>query len=154
MEPEHHLAFGPFRLETLLRQLPLLDVGQAEGCFRQALDVARRQQAKALELRAALSPSRLWQGQGKGEPNSLHHTEAAKKIQHDQADLLRCRFYSQKQACRDSGWTFRHGAISSNAHRCSPAWPACGLLVFYDKVHRYMPQTESVILHAVTEFFA
>ena len=34
-------------------------------CVLQALDVARRQQAKALELRAALSLSRLWQGQGK-----------------------------------------------------------------------------------------
>jgi hypothetical protein len=37
-------------------------VGQVEGCFRQALDVARRQQAKALELRVALSLARLWQG--------------------------------------------------------------------------------------------
>jgi len=36
---------------------------QAEACFQQALDVARRQQAKALELRAALSLARLWQGQ-------------------------------------------------------------------------------------------
>ena len=34
------------------------------ACFQQALDVARRQQAKALELRAALSLSRLWQQQG------------------------------------------------------------------------------------------
>jgi predicted ATPase len=33
----------------------------------QALDVARRQQAKALELRVALSLSRLWQRQGKRE---------------------------------------------------------------------------------------
>ncbi len=37
---------------------------EAEPCFRQALDVARRQQAKSLELRAAMSLSRLWQGQG------------------------------------------------------------------------------------------
>jgi predicted ATPase len=36
-----------------------------EGCFRHALDVARRQQAKSLELRAALSLARLWQSQGK-----------------------------------------------------------------------------------------
>jgi predicted ATPase len=36
-----------------------------EVCFRQALEVARRQQAKALELRAAMSLSRLWQQQGK-----------------------------------------------------------------------------------------
>jgi predicted ATPase len=51
---------------VLLLQLPLPDVGQAEGCLLLALDVARRQQAKALELRAALSLARLWQGQGKG----------------------------------------------------------------------------------------
>jgi predicted ATPase len=38
---------------------------QIEACFRQALDVARRQQAKSLELRAATSLSRLWQQQGK-----------------------------------------------------------------------------------------
>ncbi len=37
----------------------------AEGCFYQALDIARRQQAKSLELRAALNLSRLWQQQGK-----------------------------------------------------------------------------------------
>jgi predicted ATPase len=36
-----------------------------EACFRQALAVARQQQAKALELRAALSLGRLWQQQGK-----------------------------------------------------------------------------------------
>jgi predicted ATPase len=38
---------------------------EAEACFRQALDVARRQQAKSLELRAAMSLARLWQQQGK-----------------------------------------------------------------------------------------
>lgn len=40
-------------------------VQEAEGCFRQAIAVARRQQAKWLELRAAISLSRLWQQQGK-----------------------------------------------------------------------------------------
>jgi DNA-binding NtrC family response regulator/class 3 adenylate cyclase/predicted ATPase len=38
---------------------------EAETCFQQALAVARRQQAKSLELRAALSLARLWQQQGK-----------------------------------------------------------------------------------------
>jgi predicted ATPase len=38
---------------------------EAEEYFRQALDVARRQQAKSLELRAAMSLSRLWQQQGR-----------------------------------------------------------------------------------------
>ena len=37
---------------------------EAEACFRQALAVARCQQAKWLELRAAISLSRLWQQQG------------------------------------------------------------------------------------------
>ena len=39
---------------------------EAERCFRQALDLAQRQGAKSLELRAAMSLSRLWQRQGKG----------------------------------------------------------------------------------------
>jgi predicted ATPase len=38
---------------------------EAETCFRYALEVARCQQAKAWELRAALSLSRLWQQRGK-----------------------------------------------------------------------------------------
>ena len=57
-----------YRLQgELLLQLPRPDVPQAEAAFLRALDVARGQQAKALELRAALSLSRLWQGQGKRE---------------------------------------------------------------------------------------
>jgi len=38
---------------------------EAETCFRQALNVTRRQQAKSWELRAAMSLSRLWQQHGK-----------------------------------------------------------------------------------------
>ena len=38
---------------------------EAEAWLQRALDVARRQQAKSLELRAAMSLSRLWQQQGK-----------------------------------------------------------------------------------------
>jgi predicted ATPase/class 3 adenylate cyclase len=38
---------------------------EAETCFHQALAIARRQQAKSLQLRAAMSLSRLWQQQGK-----------------------------------------------------------------------------------------
>ena len=48
----------------LLRQ-PGTPPAEAEACFQRALDVARRQQAKALELRAATSLARLWQHQGK-----------------------------------------------------------------------------------------
>ncbi|MBI3304256.1 MAG: AAA family ATPase [Deltaproteobacteria bacterium] len=38
---------------------------EAEECFRQAIDIARRQSAKSWELRAVISLSRLWQKQGK-----------------------------------------------------------------------------------------
>ena len=38
---------------------------EAETWLQRALDVARRQQAKSLELRAAMSLARLWQRQGK-----------------------------------------------------------------------------------------
>ena len=36
---------------------------EAQECLYQALDVARQQQAKSLELRAATSLARLWQCQ-------------------------------------------------------------------------------------------
>src|SRR5262249_28453432 len=38
---------------------------EAETCFRQALTIARQQQAKSLELRAAMSMTRLYQKQGR-----------------------------------------------------------------------------------------
>jgi DNA-binding winged helix-turn-helix (wHTH) protein/predicted ATPase len=38
---------------------------EAEACFHEALAVARRQQAKIVELRAAMHLARLWQQQGK-----------------------------------------------------------------------------------------
>ena len=50
--------------ELLLRQATP-DAAQAEACFQHALAIARRQQAKSWELRAATSLSRLWQWQGK-----------------------------------------------------------------------------------------
>ena len=50
---------------VLLLQQPGTSQAEAETCFRQALDVARRQEAKSLELRAAMSLGRLWQQQVK-----------------------------------------------------------------------------------------
>ncbi|MEZ4866594.1 MAG: AAA family ATPase [Caldilineaceae bacterium] len=44
----------------------------AEACFHQALQIARRQQAKSLELRVAMSLSRLWLRQ--------HQTQAARDL--------------------------------------------------------------------------
>ena len=50
--------------ETLLKKG---EEAEAEACFGQALDVARRQQARSWELRAATSLARLWQRQGRRE---------------------------------------------------------------------------------------
>lgn len=38
---------------------------EAESCFHQAITIAQNQQAKSLELRAAISLAKLWQSQGK-----------------------------------------------------------------------------------------
>jgi predicted ATPase len=38
---------------------------EVEGCYREALAVARCQQARSLELRAAASLARLWRDQGR-----------------------------------------------------------------------------------------
>jgi len=40
-------------------------VEEAESLFHQSLEIARRQEAKTFELRAATSLARLWQRQGK-----------------------------------------------------------------------------------------
>jgi predicted ATPase len=50
---------------ALLLQQAISNAPQAEAHFEQALEVARRQQAKSWELRAAMSLCRLWQRQGK-----------------------------------------------------------------------------------------
>jgi predicted ATPase len=55
-----------YRLQgVLLRHQAGADAVQVEACFQQALTIARRQQAKSWELRAATSLARLWQQQGK-----------------------------------------------------------------------------------------
>jgi len=40
---------------------------EAEECFLKAIEIARRQSAKSLELRAVMSLSQLWQQQGRKE---------------------------------------------------------------------------------------
>jgi len=55
-----------YRLEgELLLALSLDHQTEAETCFLQALTISRHQQAKSLELRAAVRLARLWQRQGK-----------------------------------------------------------------------------------------
>jgi class 3 adenylate cyclase/predicted ATPase len=58
-EAEIHRLRGVFLLQHGTPQ------AEAEAWLQRALDVARRQEAKSLELRAAMSLARLWQQQGK-----------------------------------------------------------------------------------------
>ena len=49
---------------------PEPDAAKAEAYFERALAVARQQQAKSWELRAAMSMARLWRDQGKRDASS------------------------------------------------------------------------------------
>jgi predicted ATPase len=53
------------RRGVLLLRQPGTPQAEAEAWLQRALDVARRLETKSLELRAAMSLSRLWQRQGK-----------------------------------------------------------------------------------------
>jgi predicted ATPase len=46
---------------------PERDVAKSEAYFERAVAVARQQQAKSWELRAAMSLARLWRDQGKSQ---------------------------------------------------------------------------------------
>jgi class 3 adenylate cyclase/predicted ATPase len=59
-EAEIHRISGEIALRP-----PKQDAAEAQACFERALAVARRQQAKSWELRAAMSLARLWRDQGK-----------------------------------------------------------------------------------------
>jgi predicted ATPase len=64
---EHWWDAELHRLKAELMLVQEADEAEVEACFHQAIDVARRQQAKSFELRATMSLSRLWQKQGKVE---------------------------------------------------------------------------------------
>ena len=59
-EAEVHRIAGEIALMS-----PEPDAVKAEACFERALAVAREQQAKSFELRAAIRMARLWREQGK-----------------------------------------------------------------------------------------
>lgn len=64
---KHEDRFQEAELHRLLGELHLAetdDQARAEKCFHTAIEIARRQQSKAWELRATVSLARLWQRQG------------------------------------------------------------------------------------------
>jgi predicted ATPase len=63
-EAELHRLKGELTLQCNVPS-PESRAKEAEECFHQALDIARRQSARSWELRATVSLARLWQKQGK-----------------------------------------------------------------------------------------
>jgi len=61
----HRLKGELMRQKEKSKEQNEITEAEAEACFHQALEIARRQNAKSLELRAAMSLSRLLQQQGK-----------------------------------------------------------------------------------------
>lgn len=62
---EHFAEVELYRLKGELLQMQGAANDTVEACLQKAIDIARHQQAKSLELRAAMSLARLWQQQGK-----------------------------------------------------------------------------------------
>ena len=79
-EAEIHRIAGEIALMS-----PEPDAAKAEAYFERALAVAREQQAKSWELRAAMSMARLWRDQGKRQQArdfSLRSTAGSPKVRH------------------------------------------------------------------------
>src|SRR5262245_42711208 len=64
-EAELHRLKGMLMLQSKVPGPQSQIEGEAEACFWKAIEIARHQQAKSLELRATMSLARLWQQQGK-----------------------------------------------------------------------------------------
>ncbi len=64
-EAELHRLKGELTLQSKVQSPRSKVEEEAEECFLKAINIARKQQAKSLELRAATSLARLWQQQDK-----------------------------------------------------------------------------------------
>ena len=118
-EAELHRLKGEFLLrQEIKRQKPVLSLAEGakgksqkweevESCFQTALTIARRQEAKLWELRAAMSLGRLWQEQGKtAEARELLEevygwfTEGFETVDLQQAQALLLTLGSQEEPKR------------------------------------------------------
>jgi DNA-binding winged helix-turn-helix (wHTH) protein/predicted ATPase len=82
----------------------------AEECLQQALAIARHQQAKSLELRAAVSLARLWQQQGKSAAAHELLAESSGWFTEgfDMADLQQAKGLLQESSARTHGLQAPH----------------------------------------------
>jgi predicted ATPase/class 3 adenylate cyclase len=66
-EAEIYRIKGELLTKDVARTPDMAQADASEACFLKAIEVARRQEAKAWELRATVSLARLWRAQGKHE---------------------------------------------------------------------------------------
>jgi predicted ATPase len=80
--------------------LPEDVAGEAEGCFKAALKLARQQKARMLELRAVTSLSRLKQHLGTGQAYAAQLAEIVQWFSegHDTQDLIQAKTLLQELA--------------------------------------------------------
>jgi predicted ATPase len=65
LQKEFQVSSSKFQVPPSPQPLTPSTQTEAEACLLKAIDIARQQQAKSLELRATVSLARLWQQQGK-----------------------------------------------------------------------------------------
>ena len=102
-------------------KLPQLGPSQAEAYFERALAVARAQQAKSWELRAAMSMARLWRGQASERRPAIFSLQsiAGSRKASTRTILRRLRLCSMRcpdKSCQGTG-DFRVGHISEVCYR-------------------------------------
>ena len=90
-EAELYRLKGELTLQSKV-QSPRSKVEEAEEYFLRAIEIARKQQAKSLELRAVMSLARLWQTQNK-------HTERYPRFTTGSPKGLRRRICKRRRRC-------------------------------------------------------
>ncbi len=64
---DHHVDAELYRLKAVsLLGATACNQAEVEACFQSAIETSQRQQARSLELRAAMGMASLWQAQGRG----------------------------------------------------------------------------------------
>ena len=122
--------------------------GETEMCFRQALEISRRQHAKSLELRASVSLANLWQSQGKGvEARTLLEdiyrwfTEGFDTKDLQEAAALLCALGSTVESTGSRQRTAGDGQPATAGERVESSPPAAETLLI-PASHSSLPSTQ------------
>lgn len=149
---EHRSEAELYRLQGELLQQLSEDKWPAgltpEACFRRAIELARHQQAKSLELRATIRLSRLWQRQGKPQTARQLLSEIYDWFSEgfDTVDLQEAkRLGEELTASREIRRVRQHHAGERTLHPCGSARirsRVLRLLQYTDQPERLLSQAD------------